>query len=85
MDLYKFLTFGLNRFGCRDLSFNPGLSGSISPRLGDLQKLTILYDLMQTHEPSYFMLWCFESFILIDIRCAGFWPDAVLPTTFLVN
>ncbi|XP_057784472.1 leucine-rich repeat receptor protein kinase HPCA1 [Salvia miltiorrhiza] len=25
-----------------DLSFNPGLRGSISPRLGDLQKLTIL-------------------------------------------
>ncbi|KAL8510954.1 hypothetical protein ACS0TY_017678 [Phlomoides rotata] len=25
-----------------DLSFNPGLSGSLSPRLGDLRKLTIL-------------------------------------------
>ncbi|KAK4480215.1 hypothetical protein RD792_013277 [Penstemon davidsonii] len=26
----------------RDLSFNPGLTGSLSPRLGDLKKLTIL-------------------------------------------
>ncbi|KAL8541128.1 hypothetical protein ACS0TY_002417 [Phlomoides rotata] len=42
--------FGLifEAIGGRDLSFNPGLSGSLSPRLGDLRKLTILYDLMET-------------------------------------
>ncbi|KAH6821694.1 Leucine-rich repeat protein kinase family protein [Perilla frutescens var. hirtella] len=33
---------GLSELVSLDLSFNPGLSGSISPRLGDLQKLSIL-------------------------------------------
>ncbi|KAK6156439.1 hypothetical protein DH2020_010687 [Rehmannia glutinosa] len=33
---------GLSELISLDLSFNPGLTGSISPRLGDLQKLTIL-------------------------------------------
>ncbi|XP_042013454.1 leucine-rich repeat receptor protein kinase HPCA1-like [Salvia splendens] len=33
---------GLTDLISLDLSFNPGLRGSISPRLGDLQKLTIL-------------------------------------------
>ncbi|KAG6384260.1 hypothetical protein SASPL_155930 [Salvia splendens] len=33
---------GLSDLISLDLSFNPGLRGSISPRLGDLQKLTIL-------------------------------------------
>ncbi|KAL6558220.1 hypothetical protein OROMI_018570 [Orobanche minor] len=32
-----------------DLSFNPGLSGSISTRLGDLKKLTILSDPIEAH------------------------------------
>ncbi|KAK6144928.1 hypothetical protein DH2020_021748 [Rehmannia glutinosa] len=31
-----------SRITSLDLSFNPGLTGSLSPRLGDLQKLTIL-------------------------------------------
>ncbi|KAI3470385.1 hypothetical protein Pfo_027048 [Paulownia fortunei] len=33
---------GLTELISLDLSFNPGLTGSLSPRLGDLQKLTIL-------------------------------------------
>ncbi|KAL8517875.1 hypothetical protein ACS0TY_009257 [Phlomoides rotata] len=33
---------GLTELVSLDLSFNPGLSGSLSPRLGDLRKLTIL-------------------------------------------
>ncbi|XP_011084699.1 probable leucine-rich repeat receptor-like protein kinase At5g49770 [Sesamum indicum] len=33
---------GLNELVSLDLSFNPGLTGSLSQRLGDLQKLTIL-------------------------------------------
>ncbi|KAL2227850.1 probable leucine-rich repeat receptor-like protein kinase At5g49770 [Sesamum indicum] len=33
---------GLSELVSLDLSYNPGLTGSLSPRLGDLQKLTIL-------------------------------------------
>ncbi|KAI3459093.1 hypothetical protein Pfo_015756 [Paulownia fortunei] len=33
---------GLSELISLDLSFNPGLTGSLSPRLGDLQKLSIL-------------------------------------------